>query len=269
LPRRLLTALHGDYLRTDLVPGDLGAAWDWALALRDGRSAPLQLVTEDTCDVFGYLVDEYRRRHGEIAPERVARAALAEARPADANGIAMTAWGHGREGLAREALRRQYDQVSSITAQDDPVRLVLRVNLAVTALRLNGYQVGLPAAAQEFRRILVEVTGQPETDPSFPPTVRGKLANVLFAQGKLPEAEDEYRAVVASRTAILGQEHPSTLISRNNLALVLVEENRLDAAETELRAVLSIRLRTLGPDHRDTKITENNLAAVLRRKASQ
>lgn len=266
LPRRLLTALHGAYLSSALTPGDIDAAWEWALALQNGGSAPLQLITEDTCDVFGYLVDEHRRRHGEVAPERAARAALAEAGPADANGIAMAAWRHGHERLASDALRRQYDQVSTVTVLDDPVRIVLRVNLAVMALRMNGYQAGVAEAEREFREILTQVDGQPTADPDFVATVRGKLGNALFAQGRLPESEVEYRAVIAMRTTVLGDEHPRTLISRNNLALVLAEMNRLEEAEAELRAVVAIR-RTLGPDHPDTKDAENNLATVLRRKA--
>lgn len=272
LPRGLLTALHENYLNARggaaLLPGDLDAAWDWAMSLKGSGSAPLQPLTDETCDIFGYLVDEHRRRHGGIAPERCARAALAEAGPADANSIAVTAWRQRRERLARDALRRQYQQVSQVMPPDHPVRMVLRVNLTVTALGLNGYQAGLPAAEGEFRKILNEAVGKPGDDPDFGPTVRGKLANVLFAQGRLPESEAEYRTVIQARTSALGEEHPRTLISRNNLALVLTEMGKLEAAEAELRAVLTIRQRTLGRHHQDTEVNESNLAAVLRRKAN-
>lgn len=265
IPRRLLEALHENYLYArggaSLMPEDRDRAWAWALSLRESGSAPLQPVTDDTCDVFGYLVDEYSRRHHDPVPETTARAALDQAGPTDANGIATTAWAHGRTRLTADALLRQRNTISA----GDPQLPALLVNLAETALRLNGYQTGLLAAEHEFREILASAENRQDLDPGFGPAVRSKLANVLFAEGKLSDAELEYRAVVSARTAIHGPEHPLTLASRNNLALVLTEMDHLDEAEAELRAVLGLRQRILGADHRDTKLTEHNLVAVLRR----
>jgi eukaryotic-like serine/threonine-protein kinase len=272
LPRELLTTLHEDYLRehggTVLVPEDLDTAWNWALALRKSGSAPLRLDDKGNCDVFGYLVDECRRRDGEVAPERTVRAALDHAGPVDAGGIAATAWEHRRPELARSALQRQYAYLSRVVSADDPVLLAVRVNLLVTRLRQDGYRVGLPEAERECREILTALASQASADPDWSSTVRGKLANVLFARGMLAQAEAEYREVVMARTAGLGEEHPRTLISRTNLALLLIEMDRLQDAEAELRAVMEIRRRTLGPGHPHTLAGERNLASVLRRQAN-
>jgi hypothetical protein len=266
IPRRLLDALHENYLRprggASLMPEKLDAAWDWALSLRKSGSAPLRPVTDSTCDVFGYLVDEYHRRHHAPPPEATARAALQHSGPADANGIAMAAWGHRRTQLARDALLRYREALTP----GEPALLAVQVNLTVTMLRLNGYQTGLFAAEDEFRSVLATAETRQDLDPGFGPTVRGKLANVLLAQGKLSEAEFQYRAVVTTRTALHGPEHPLTLVSRNNLGVVLTEMESFDEAEAELRAVLELRSRLLGADHPDTKLTKRNLDAALHRK---
>jgi eukaryotic-like serine/threonine-protein kinase len=272
LPKELLTTLHEDYLRDHggavLMPEDLDAAWKWALALRKSGSAPLRLDDTGNYDVFGYLVDECRRRDGEVAPERTVRAALDRAGSVDAGGIAAMAWRQGRGELARSALQRQYDYVSRVASADDPVLLAVRVNLLVTRLRMNGYLVGLPEAEWEFREILAALATQTSADPDWSSTVRGKLANVLFARGLLAQAETEYREVVTARAARLGAEHPRTLISRTNLASLLTEMGRLEDAEAEFRAVVEIRRRTLGPGHPYTLLSERNLASVRRRRAS-
>jgi eukaryotic-like serine/threonine-protein kinase len=267
IPRPLLNALHEDYLREHggaaLIPEDLAAAWTWTLSLRGSGSAPLRPITDDSCDVFGYLVDEYRRRPGEPLPEATARAALEYAGPADANGIAMVAWAQGRNRLTRDALLRYRDAL----APGDPALLAVQVNLSVVALRLDGYQTGLFAAEDEFRSVLATAEDRCDLDPGFEPTVRGKLANVLLAEGKLREADSEYRAVVAARTALYGPENRLTLFSRNNLGVVLTAMDDLDAAEDELGAVLELQRRLLGADHPDTKLTERNLKAALARRS--
>jgi hypothetical protein len=266
IPRRLLAALHETYLRdrggASLRPEELDAAWDWALSLRKSGSAPLRPVTDDTCDVFGYLVDEYRRRHHEPPTEATARAVLEHAGPADANGIAMAAWAGRRTELAREALLRYREALTP----GDPALLAVQVNLTVTMLRLNGYQSGLFAAEDEFRSVLATAETRDDLDPGFAPTVRGKLANVLLAQGKLSEAESQYRAVVATRSALHGPENLLTLVSRNNLGVVLTEMESFNEAVAELRTVFELRSRLLGADHPDTKLTKQNLDAALHRR---
>lgn len=271
LPRALLDGLHESYLRdrggAELVPEDIDAAWTWALSLRAAGSPPLRAEGAAGYGVFGYLVDEYRRRQGEIAPERAVRAALEAAGPADANGIAMTAWQQGRDELALTVLERQYAAVSPTASPDDPVLALLTFNLAVTALRRDRYGGDLGPAERELRRILAVLDAQPQADPGHRHTVRGTLANVLFARDKLAEAEAEYRAIITARTAMLGAGHRSTLVSRNNLALLLTAMNRLDEAEDEHRSVLEARRRALGPEHPQTQVSEANLAAVLNRRA--
>jgi eukaryotic-like serine/threonine-protein kinase len=308
LPRPLLEDLHTGYLDRrggiTLSPERLELAWDWALKLRESGSAPLQLLGDDRYDVFDYLVDEFRRREGEIAPETAARAALRQAGPGDAGGIAATARRQGRYQLAEAALRQQLAAISAAADPDASEVLAVRNNLAIilqaqdrqteaeneyrailagsadrsadrldllrvrnnlaTVLQLQGR---LADAAAEYRAVFDTLTGQPALGQAELLQVRNNLAAVLHAQGNLRQAEAEYRAVLAVRMQTVGAEDLSTLKTRNNHAVVLMDLRRFDEAEAEFRDVLAIRTRVLGPAHPHTVISKDNLSALLSRRS--
>jgi tetratricopeptide (TPR) repeat protein len=307
LPRELIEQLHSGYLEHHsggpLYPESLEDAWAWAIQRRESGSAPMRTIEPDRCDVFDYLIDEFQRRTGELAPEGTARVALSFAGPDAAGAIALTAWRQGRYDLAEAAIRKVTDAVPQGGDPSDADTIAVRNNLAAI-LQAQGK---LSEAVAQYREILETGIAGPDLDRPEILAVRNNFAAALHAQGRLGEAEAEYReilqarterlgaghpetlavrnnlavaihnegnlaealteyqAILRARTEALGAEHPSTLITRNNLAVVLENLGRLDEAEVEYQAVLEVRTRVLGPDHPHTKISRGNLASLARR----
>jgi eukaryotic-like serine/threonine-protein kinase len=263
LPQALIEHLHSGYLEhhsgSPLYPETLAEAWTWAVQRRESGSAPMRTIDPDRCDVFDYLIDEFQRRAGELAPESTARAALGFAGPDAAGAIARTAWRQGRYELAEVAIRQALDAVGQIAGPDDADILAVRNNLAAI-LQAQGK---LGEAEAQYREILRADTAAPGADRPEILAVRNNFAAALHAQGKLGEAEAEYRAILRARTELLGADHPETLAVRNNLAVAIHGEGNLAEALTEYQAILKARTEVLGADHPSTLITRNNRAVVL------
>lgn len=263
LPRLLLDELHSAYLEeyggSQARPEKPARAWAWAVSTRDSGSAPLRFIDAGHCDVFGYLIDEFQRRAGQLAPEDTVLTALSYAGPADASAIANTAWRQGRYQLAETAIRVVYDAVRQTAGPDDPEVLAIRNNLAVV-LQSQGKAA---EAEAEYRAILAASAGWPAAARPEVQAARNNLAAILYEQGKLAEAEAEYRAIMEARRQALGPEHPDTLAARNNVAAVLLAQGRLAQAREEYEKVRQARIVLLGEDHPNTLITRHNYAVVL------
>jgi tetratricopeptide (TPR) repeat protein len=263
LPRTLIEHLHAGYLEhrsgSPLYPETLAEAWTWAIQLRESGSAPMRTIDPDRCDVFDYLIDEFQRRAGELAPESTARAALSSAGPDAAGAIALTAWRQGRYELAEAAIRKALDAEGQTAGPDDADTLAARNNLAAI-LQAQGK---LGEAEAQYREILEADTKTPGVDRPEILAVRNNFAAALHAQGRLGQAEAEYRAILRARTELLGADHPETLAVRNNLAVAIHGEGNLAEALAEYQAILKARTKVLGADHPSTLITRNNRAVVL------
>ncbi len=263
LPRLLLAELHSAYLEeyggSQVYPEKLARAWTWAVSARDSGSAPLRFIDADHCDVFGYLIDEFQRRAGQLAPESTVLTALSYAGPADASAIANAAWRQGRYRLAEAAIRVACDAVRQTAGPDDPEVLAIRNNLAVVL-----QDQGKTAEAEaEYRAILAAWAGRPGAGRPEVQAARNNLAAILSEQGKLTEAEAEYRAIMEARRQALGPGHQETLAARHNVAAILHAQGRLAEAEAEYRDVRQARIALLGEDHPNTLITRHNYAVVL------
>jgi eukaryotic-like serine/threonine-protein kinase len=270
LPRRLLEDLHVDYLRehggAQLLPEDIGIAWDKAQNLHESVGALVRGMDEADCyQVFGYLVDKFRREHGETAPERVARAALEHASMPDAGTIGTTAWFQERYELARDAAERQYAAVSQLAAPDELDVLAVRSNRVATILAVAGQTNDLrelPAAEQEYRAIAEALAGQSRADPGFLLRVRNNLATVLSDQSKQTAAEAELSRALRE-AAVLAPDDPAVLTARGNFATLLYEIGKWPEAEREFGAVITVHSAALGAEHPVTLLFRNNFGKLL------
>lgn len=309
LPRALLDTLHIEYLEqrggVELRPESAAGAWEWAVTPREAGSSMLREIGEDCYDVFGYLIDEFARRHSAgPVPESTARAALAWAVAGDALSIGVTARRLGRYGLAEEAFTREFEQLRP----EDPDVLAVRNDLAATRY----VQGKLEDAERDYRTILDDLAQAGAGTDVDSLHVRSNLAAALYAQQRLLDAAAEYekieaaleagadadreltwrnhanltwiryelagqddnpevtfRTLVADVTAALGAASERTLACRRYLAAVLADRGKLDLAAAEFAAILDIRGRELGPDHPETRDARHNLEAVRRKLSGQ
>jgi tetratricopeptide (TPR) repeat protein len=270
LPRQLLEGLHLDYLRehggAQLQPEDIGIAWDKAQNLHESVGALARDIGEDDqYQVFGYLVDKFRRSYGEIAPEPVARAALEHASVPDAGMIAATAWDQERYELARDAAERQHEAVTQLAGPDKLDVLAVRSNRVATILavaRLANDMRELPGAEREYRAIADALAIQPRTDPGFLLRVRSNLATVLSDQAKLTEAEAELSRALREAAA-LPADDPAVLAARGNYATLLYELGKWTEAAGEFGAVIAAQTAALGAEHPSTLPFRNNFGKLL------
>jgi tetratricopeptide (TPR) repeat protein len=270
LPRQLLEGLHQDYLRehggAQLLPEDIAVAWDKAQHLHESVGALVQSMDEDeSYEVFGYLVDKFRREYGEVAPERAARSSLGHANVPDAGTIAATAWFQERYELARDAAERQYAAVTQLAGAGDLDVLAVRSNRIATILavaQLAGSRRELPLAEQEYRTIVTALAAQPKADPGFLLRARSNLATVLSGQSRLTEAETQLSSALRE-AVVLPADDPAVLTARGNYATLLYEMGKWTDAEAEFGAVIAAHTASLGAEHPSTLIFRNNFGKLL------
>jgi eukaryotic-like serine/threonine-protein kinase len=263
LPRVLLDELYGRYLDDrggiELRPETLEQAWEWALEPRESGSALLRRVAgEEQYDVFGYLIDEFARRHpAESAPELTAQAALKWAVGGDAASIGVTARRLRRYQLAEQAFTREYEQLKP----GDPEVLAVRNDLAAT----RHLQGRLDDAERDYRAILTDLArvGR-RNDPDYL-YVRGNLAVALFGRERLLDAAAEYQAVedALENSADAGSEFRWR--NRANLTWVTYELGGLKDPEEAFRALVADVTRALGATSPSTLASQGYLKAVLDR----
>jgi eukaryotic-like serine/threonine-protein kinase len=88
----------------------------------------------------------------------------------------------------------------------------------------------------------------------------GRLARIVYLQGKYPEAETLLSHILEIQRRALGTEDPDTLRSMLMLATVYWAEGKYRQAEALHGKTLEIGRRVLGPQNPDTLKSMNNLA---------
>ncbi|CAM9939141.1 unnamed protein product [Ectocarpus fasciculatus] len=95
-------------------------------------------------------------------------------------------------------------------------------------------------------------------------TARGRLAHVLYEQGKYGEAEPLYVRSLAINESVYGPDHPEVATSLNNWAAFLDNQGKYEEAEPLYVRSLAIREKACGPDHPKVAACLNNSAVLLR-----
>jgi tetratricopeptide (TPR) repeat protein len=265
LPRRLLEEVHDYYLRkrggSRLRPEPVAEAWRWATMARRATTALLQFIDDDHVQVFDYLLDTVQRciPPGDYPPDQVMQAAVAASAPVDADGIAGTAYHHGRYDLAEAASLRAYSIQARNFGPGHPDALASRAFHA-NVLR----ELDRPAEAHDEHQAIGDIAGR-ELGPEHPQVLQSRAgrAFALIRLGRYAEAEAELRAVRDTSTPLLGAGHDVTMTSRHLRAIALADLGRLAEAESEDRFVLDTWTREFGPDHPSTLLSRGNLASVL------
>jgi serine/threonine protein kinase len=127
------------------------------------------------------------------------------------------------------------------------------------------YYLGDPVRAiPQYERSLA--LREAKLGPDHPQTliIRGDLAGLFGAAGRLDHAIALYESTVKRMEAKLGPDDPDTLITCSNFASACRAAGRLDDAIKIHEATLKRMEAKFGPNHANTLIVRNNLANAYR-----
>lgn len=199
--------------------------------------------------------------------ERVARAALAEARalsgeasPLTANALANVAgvlWLHGgreTELMFRQALEIQHRLAPGLADE------------AMTMLPFSEFLAGshgsLDEAESMKRRALAMLTAQYGPNHSVVAGALLSLGDLLLQRGRFAEAESTYLAAIRTRTIALGAESYMVAYTSLGLARLATARGELARADSIYAASRAVLLRTVLPTQYDVREIDSLRAAL-------
>ncbi|WCR58331.1 tetratricopeptide repeat protein [Wolbachia endosymbiont of Ctenocephalides felis wCfeJ] len=97
--------------------------------------------------------------------------------------------------------------------------------------------------------------------------LKGKMAEILYSQGKYSEALQVFTEVFNTQKVKLGPDHPDALITYHNMAAVLYKQGNYSETLRILQEILNIEKVKLGPGHPSTVLTSCNIEIVSKQQA--